>query len=109
MARAAQAATRKTLALFEFGFDQVRASSVVEIAVVEQFGLFVAGVIGCVQSEVGNDVINVAVVVQIASCNAVPPAKSVSQPCLLRSINQSTPVGAGFVDEDLNRAPIMSD
>ena len=72
--RAALAANRVAHATLELRLDDVLLPGAVEVAVVEQRGLLGAGVVLRVEAEVRHRVVDVAVAVEVAAGDAVPPA-----------------------------------
>ena len=92
-------------AIFFFGFDDVGAAGVVEVAVVEAGGVGGVGVVGGVEAEVGGDEVEVAVVVEVGGVEAVPPSGMGGEARGDGGIDE----GAFLVEVEFEGAPFVSD
>ena len=90
---------------FIFRFDQTAEAVSRVVAVIDQDGMFRGGVIFGVEPGIADGVINVAIVIDIASGDAVPPAEMICESSGLGRFGEDS----FFVEEKFDRSPFMSD
>jgi hypothetical protein len=104
IARATESAVWVADVTFESRLDQAPPASAIDVPVVEQFWCLDRRPVFRVQPEIRHEVIDVAIVVEIAAVDAGPPSEQAIKPCLSARIRQA----ALLIAKKLHRPPLVA-